>query len=301
MKKTSKLTLVGIRTPAKLINTSTYLFHPAEKQFFDVEAVCLYKKVIIADLLAPPTLPPKEPSSIDGLASKFCGLKNHEDIDKFAREYGLLGLAKPLDSMHDKPTYGKNLFEPLEDWGYHIEIVRMLMLNYRGLVRRRKGYDAEDSKLLDLTNSIPIAFAQKEEGATEEQVLFTSLATTLSNSLKRGIGVDFSKIVSAKDSALGYRIAEQYTTEFLLAAIYYNLWELITDNKPVETCGYCGLPIERTGRRDYCDNACKQAALRKRKREVMQQWENGKTIKEISLSTGVGIEKAKGWIKGGKK
>ncbi|MCL6560227.1 MAG: hypothetical protein K6U74_15825, partial [Firmicutes bacterium] len=70
-----------------------------------------------------------------------------------------------------------------------------------------------------------------------------------------------------KDAAIGYRIGEIRTTPYLLAAIYYDLWELITDNRPIITCGNCGLPIEKSGRRDYCNDACKQAAYRKRRKE----------------------------------
>lgn len=252
------------RIPGKVIRPATYRFSEIEQKFFDINLIRRHEAVVIVDLSSRRQI---EPPEVKGLATQFAALKTLEDIDHFARSYGLLGVAKT--GWGGKPTYGTTMFEPIEIWQHHIGVVRCFMLNYRRLARRKKGYDSDLLPEL-LTSATMFAYVPEEE-ATEEQITFTSLATVLKHSLSGGIGVEFSRIVPAKDSPLGYRIAEQYTTEFLLAAIYYDLWELITEHRPVIRCRQCGLPLEKTGRREYCNNACKQAAYRRRKQKAANE------------------------------
>jgi len=210
----------------------------------------------------------------------------------------------PDENPHDFPVYGTPLWEPLSFWQYHIKNVRRLMLLYQALSRWKRGYDVEiDGKLLNVkcfeneilrlnflqwydgeptgiqlgdieedntSAHLPAAFGGSFadtinlERLDEYSLAALVLAVYLRQYLHGGINLDFSRIIPAKDALLGFRFEETRSTPYLLAAIYYDLWELITDNRSVIRCEYCGLPLEKIGRRRFCDNACKQAAYRKR-------------------------------------
>ncbi len=208
----------------------------------------------------------------------------------------------PDENLHDFPVYGTPLWEPLSFWQYHIKNVRRLMLLYRALSRWKKGYDIEiEERLLKVESIAPfgINFLQWYDGEPtgiqlgdieedntsaylpaafgtafvdtvnlehpdEYGLAALVLAVHLRQYLHGGINLDFSRIIPAKDALLGFRFEETRSTPYLLAAIYYDLWELVTDNRSVIRCEYCGLPLEKIGRRRFCDNACKQAAYRKR-------------------------------------
>lgn len=93
------------------------------------------------------------------------------------------------------------------------------------------------------------------------------LAHEVSSRLWNGIHLSYGDFVQAKDALLGYRIMESRFTFSPLIAAYYDLWELITEERPVIACGYCGRIIEKSGRRKYCNDACRQAAWRRRQRK----------------------------------
>lgn len=296
--KKSSLAIVGDRLPGKVIRPATYRFSKKERIYFDIDSIRQYELVVLADISSRRIEPPE----VKGLATRFANLKNLEDVNRFAGECGLLGLSMVPESLYDPPAYGEAWFEPLSAWEHHIENVRRLMLLYRALSRWKKGYDIEiEERLLKVESIAPfgINFLQWYDGKftgiqlgeikgnsanahlpaafgtafvdtvnlehpDEYGLAVLVLAVYLRQNLQGGINLDFSKIIPARDAAIGFRIGETRSTPYLLAAIYYDLWELITDNRSVIRCEYCGLPLEKIGRRRFCDNACKQAAYRKR-------------------------------------
>jgi len=186
------------------------------------------------------------------------------------------------------------------------------MLLYRALSRWKRGFDVEiEERLLRMESVEPfkinnlqwydgkitgIQFREDNAGLVnaylpaifgttfvdtvtlerpdEYSLAVLVLAVHLRQNLQGGINLDFSKIIPARDAAIGFRIGETRSTPYLLAAIYYDLWELITDNRPVIRCGFCGLPLEKTGRREYCNDACKQTAYRKRQEKTKKGGSN---------------------------
>ncbi len=296
--KKSSLAIVGDRLPGKVIRSATYRFSKKERIYFDIDSIRQYELVVLAGISSRRIEPPE----VKGLATRFANLKNLEDVNRFAGECGLLGLSMVPESLYDPPAYGEAWFEPLSAWEHHIENVRRLMLLYRALSRWKKGYDIEiEERLLKVESIAPfgINFLQWYDGKftgiqlgeikgnsanahlpaafgtafvdtvnlehpDEYGLAVLVLAVYLRQYLHGGINLDFSRIIPAKDALLGFRFEETRSTPYLLAAIYYDLWELITDNRSVIRCEYCGLPLEKIGRRRFCDNACKQAAYRKR-------------------------------------
>lgn len=287
--KKSSLTVTGTRFSARVILPAEYEFSQAEIIYLggnEIEFLRRNKNPVIFCNIPEKVL---DTPKVKGLASRFAGLKTIQDINLFAGEYGLLGLNSDLHpgSVYDFPEYGNAWYEGLGMWGFHIITVRRLMKLYRALSKLKKGYDVDINELLHLEERIELSTRQTffritwhdgiDTGSTldnyenigdrapnEETAAIAVLSGTLKRILKGGINMDFSKIVPAKNAAIGFRIAETRTTPYLLAAIYYDLWEMITENRPVEVCVHCGLPLERTGRRKFCDDACKQAAYRNR-------------------------------------
>ena len=306
--KKSSLAIVGDRRPGKVIRPATYQFSKKERVYFDIDSIRQHELVVLADIPSRRIEPPE----VKGLATRFANLKNLEDVNRFAGECGLLGLSVVPESLYDPPAYGEAWFEPLSAWQQHIENVRRLMLLYRALSRWKKGYDVEiEERLLRAESIAPlgvnalqwydgkftgIQFGEVNAGFAnaylpaifgtafvdtvtlerpdEYSLAVLVLAVHLRQNLQGGINLDFSKIIPARDTAIGFRIGETRSTPYLLAAIYYDLWELITDNRPVIRCGFCGLPLEKTGRREYCNDACKQTAYRKRQEKTKKGGSN---------------------------
>lgn len=262
--------------PGKLISTKEYQFSETEKYMFDIEEIKNHEVVVITDLTGERIKPPE----VRGLATRFAKIKNVDDIDRFTGEFGLLGLTASPESTIDPPSYGRALFEPIDCWLHHIEWVSRLLRLYWALVRRKKGYDEEiNEEILRCRKSVLKkgiegndvfwfdgfqTWVRTKKDYVDDDLGAYVLARCIQRNLQGGIHVDFNKFVPAKDAVIGFRIVENKVTPYLLAAIYYDLWELITDNRPVFSCKKCGLPLERTGRREYCSDACRQAAYRKR-------------------------------------
>lgn len=197
--------------------------------------------------------------------------------------------------------------EPISLWFKHIKIMRRLLRLYHTLKRGKKDsfFDTE-SKLYEIISIkrpswfVPACITKKndqfiptlkevpwpsnwiiwaEDGeftgikldlnneASMEDIAALVLSSITSHMLQGGIHLEYGNVIPAKDAPLGYRITERLYTFSPLAAAYYDLWEIITEDRPVITCGFCGRPIEKTGRRGYCNDACKQAAYRIRKQK----------------------------------
>lgn len=282
----SSLVIDRGRILGKVIHPATYQFSKQESLLFNINLVRQHETVVLRDVSRPPVKQPE----VKGLSTVFANLKSIDDIDRFAGEYGLLGLSDPHYSINSPPKYGEAYFEPLPLWLYHIKNVRRLMLLYRSLTQRKKGHDVEiEGKLLQRKEVFDFVWVDEsliykqvtaiqwydsdetvvhiDGNSDEDETAFAVLSFNLKNYLAGGINLDFSKIISAKDAVIGFRITETRYTPYMLAAIYYDLWELITNNRQVINCRHCGLPIEKTGRRDFCNNACKQAWHRKQKKK----------------------------------
>ncbi|NMB11237.1 MAG: hypothetical protein GX977_03010 [Firmicutes bacterium] len=93
-----------------------------------------------------------------------------------------------------------------------------------------------------------------------------TLVGITSSMLQGGIHLEYDTIVRARDAVMGYRINESRYTYSPLAAAFYDLWEMITESRPLSACEACGRPIEASYGRRYCDNgACRQAKYDRRK------------------------------------
>ena len=300
--KKSSLAIVGDRLPGKVIRPATYRFSKKERIYFDIDSIRQYELVVLADISSRRIEPP-EVKGLATRFANLKNLEDVNRFAGECGLLGLLWAPiAPDENPRDFPVYGTPLWEPLSFWQYHIKNVRRLMLLYRALSRWKKGYDIEiEERLLKVESIAPfgINFLQWYDGKftgiqlgeikgnsanaylpaafgtafvdtvnlehpDEYGLAVLVLAVYLRQYLHGGINLDFSRIIPAKDALLGFRFEETRSTPYLLAAIYYDLWELITDNRSVIRCEYCGLPLEKIGRRRFCDNACKQAAYRKR-------------------------------------
>ncbi|MBC7341542.1 MAG: hypothetical protein H5U02_03700 [Clostridia bacterium] len=231
--------VVDQRLPAKIICPRAYEFTSEEKGYFGsatIQAMLRYDAVILLDISRPPVQP-----EVRGLASRFAGLKKERQIDAFARANGLLGVSVPPGQDMGNWRYDRDtLFEPLDLWQYFIDAVRRQMVLYCQLAEGRIAPPDSDRQAM-------------------------MLATYLKRGLQDGIRLDFV----ATDKPPG--LVETRATPYLLAAVLYDLWQIIADSRPVIQCRFCGVPFERFGRRIFCSTACKLAWHRRNKKNQALQ------------------------------
>lgn len=232
---------------------------------------------------------------------KFSELKTLEDIVTFSKKYGLLGVSAPskeqlesvdwavLQTKHPiyvYNSYGFSVFEPLDIWWWHITQVRSILKLYRAI----KSYDSEESVI----NIIEIKmrkgrFSPIEEDQTISERYFVNwingdeifilpeiiegssitdigkytLTNLLAFHISGGVNIGIDEIVYDSPKA-ELIFTEQRYTSFLLAAIYYDLWQTLKDEKEVSICAYeeCKIPFVKYGKQIYCSSACRQGAYR---------------------------------------
>ncbi len=117
-----------------------------------------------------------------------------------------------------------------------------------------------------------------------EDLAMYVLLNELKKNLQGGINIGFFNVVKAKDAGpVGYRFTERLETPFLLAAIYYDLWEMIAQQRKVEHCLYCGDVIEKHGPGAFCPGGpCKaKYHLRNPENKIQTLLNSGMTPEEI--------------------
>ncbi|MDQ0339697.1 hypothetical protein J2S00_002490 [Caldalkalibacillus uzonensis] len=235
----------------------------------------------------------------EGIAMKFASLKTIEDIKSFAKEYGLLGVLVPYKSTGllnvlyrgiTSPNYYYGVFEPLSVWKYYIQHIRGLTKLYQilsdpdlketdviGVLSKHESYDSvakfiaydHNGDSIHVSNFLIPGFNQDEE--VDKQKAIKLLGNSLQGGLYSAINVSFSDVIPSKYNRLGFKIKETYTTHYLLAAIYYDLWRMMAEDQDVIFCGYCGRALPKKGKKMYCNNSCKQMAYRKRKQKKQKK------------------------------
>ncbi|QIZ07626.1 hypothetical protein HFZ78_13515 [Priestia megaterium] len=220
-----------------------------------------------------------------GIATEFASLKSDKEILEFGNRYGLLGVVMPSSESTD---YGQTVFEPLYFWKFYIDQIKKLLKLYKMLKKKHKNQNVDIiGELINYKESngkvsfewneggqIPFDFKEEADEIDYEQIDVTAGAhiftTLVRNGLKGAVNVDFSNVVRSEKSEIGFRIKEVYSTNFLLGAIYYDLWELISSNAEVVDCQYkpCGIPFKKFGRKKYCSDSCKTLAYLARKEKT---------------------------------
>ncbi|MCY8233899.1 hypothetical protein [Priestia endophytica] len=242
----------------------------------------------------------------DGIMSKFASLKTNKDIEVFSKKYGLLGIQQPdsiqvnsqspaikatLQSSYIFTNYGFSIFEPIELWKWNINEVQKILRLYH-VVRKTNsdelineiveikihrgmfGSLTEDREIMDRyfihwTKGEAILMLPKDfEEKTMLEIAQYTLAKVLESHISGGINLSVGDLIS-KPPTKGFMITEKRYTKYLLAAIYYDLWQTINDSKNVYLCENknCRLPFIKSGRKKYCNEACKQEAYRIRLEE----------------------------------
>ncbi|WHZ03390.1 hypothetical protein QNH48_01445 [Neobacillus sp. YX16] len=248
----------------------------------------------------------EENRSLEGIANKFSKIKNIDQLIDFAFTYGNLGLTleqKNIDIFEGlkkhlgtdysvtywdafaNVTPGFTYFEPIELWWYQIEKVRKVLKLYRALSRLNRGLSAEieDTILrireqaynnrqngyhIDWYDGTPThVYVTDEESSDFIKIGRQVLRDSIQRYASKGLVIKASEIIETEKSALGFYVLEKKTTEYLITAIYYDLWKLINANMVVEICQNpkCQLPFIKVKRRKHCSDACKQEAYRIRK------------------------------------
>ncbi|MGE6379221.1 hypothetical protein [Peribacillus muralis] len=237
----------------------------------------------------------------NGLMEEFSSLKTIKDIESFSIKYGLLGIKHPENTQVNSHSpaikatlqpsiiftkYDLSVFEPIELWQWHINEVRKIMRLYHTARQANSdellyevieiqmhsgmfGSLAEDRELtqryfVHWTNGEVILMLphEYEENSILDIARYT-LAKILESRISGGINLGPGEVIS-QSSTKEFIIAEQRYSNYLLAAIYYDLWQTINNSKNIYLCENknCQLPFVKSGRKKYCNEACKQEAYR---------------------------------------
>ncbi|MCF6409012.1 hypothetical protein [Pseudalkalibacillus salsuginis] len=220
-----------------------------------------------------------------GIAKEFASLETDKEILAFANKYGLLGiLTQPSSGTID--YYYPTVFEPVYFWRHHIKEVKNLLKIYSTL--KKKNIETNTDIIGDIVNynssaqgdfewidggeKIPV-YIYEEDLTTREDIDHLDelagvhiLGNVIRNRMKNTINLDFGDIVPSQKSSIGFRFKETYITNYLLGAIYYDLWTLISNNENVLFCPYCGDPFTKSGRKKFCSDSCRVMAHNAKKK-----------------------------------
>ncbi|KIL72346.1 hypothetical protein [Bacillus badius] len=242
----------------------------------------------------------------DGLMSEFACLKTIKDIETFSKKYGLLGIMPPDSEQVNSQfplikatlqpsllfnNYGFSVFEPVELWQWHIKQVQKILRLYHAIrkassdeliyeiveIKMHSGMFGSLAEDRAITNRYFVHWTDGEEilmlpeDFEEKPILEIAqytIARVLESHISGGINLGVGDLIS-KPSTKGFMIKEKRYSRYLLAAIYYDLWQTINNSKNVYICKNkdCRLPFVRSGRREHCNDACRQAAYRIRLEE----------------------------------
>jgi hypothetical protein len=218
----------------------------------------------------------KEPINIYGISTEFSNLKKESDIVSFSDKYGLLGCTNSNTFVGS--FYSYTIIEPLTVWRSHINHVRRLLALYRMLKKKKRGehvdilgdliecHDNNDhfftftwkNYSTDKDKSINLQPIFMEPSDTfDEDIGVLIFTEAIKNALSDGVEISYSDIRRSDKSDIGFFIKPTLSTDYLLAAIYYDLLRLFNENKQIEHCLYCNNPFKKFGRKKYCSDTCK--------------------------------------------
>ncbi|MBO1005758.1 hypothetical protein [Pseudogracilibacillus auburnensis] len=209
---------------------------------------------------------------------------------------------KVIEELSDSPLfshitsffeieYGKSYFEPLEVWWFYIDQIRKLLKLYKTLTNIHAGSEDKSNieynvlnigqkvesnekyfyivEWWDGTNTECLIKSELAESGDFLRIARSVLIDSVNKQTSRGINSLAIEVVETNKPPLGFHVREGKSTEYLINTIYYDLWNLISNNEPVYICSNpnCRLPFQKVKRQKYCTNACKQEAYRIRKKD----------------------------------
>jgi len=230
-------------------------------------------------------------NELRGIVFEFAGLKTLGDIDKFAKQYGLLGIEvkpKPTrwEDMGDGFSWGyqysnnENVsdrlrYEPISIWLDQIKLVKNLIDLYNSLSKKNNGEDisiignllfpGDDDNCAYLWADGGHAFYnQSGEELSESELAFEVIKNKINQALKGGIELHLDDRKTSANK-VGFNADTLVTTRYLLAYIYYDLSELLNDKYNLTYCPHCDRPFHKRGRKIYCSDSCRVMAFHKPK------------------------------------
>lgn len=195
-----------------------------------------------------------------------------------------------------------SVIEPINIWMDAIAQVKRLLQLYRALVKlHRRQIDMVEENLLtnriisetqndtfhfgtlsidyEVTNYYNVCWVNGPQtnvfldeislvSMKPEEIYRKVLIDEITKMIDRSNVVISPKIIHSPKAALGMNIIEVPYTSFLITAIYYDLWRMLSKETQIEICANdeCNLPFMKSKNQIYCSDACKQAAYRQRKR-----------------------------------
>lgn len=235
--------------------------------------------------------------NIDRISVEFSGLESDREILDFSKKYGLLGLGKATQNMSfldDRRelhlyiggfSYEATYVEPLKLWHWHVKHVKKLLQLARALSKLNQNKKAEIEENILYIADPPIPPKLLDEVRNEDfpykyvywydheyttvdilsnnysfkKVAMYVLVKNITSMLKQAVNIDPDGFIEDKSSKYGFKIRESRSTNFLLAAIYYDLWQMLAKEEPIKVCQYikCRKPFRAVGRKKFCSDSCR--------------------------------------------
>jgi hypothetical protein len=273
------------------------------------------------------------------IATEFSMLKTEKEIDAFARKYGLLGFSTPkylTKEQHEwfREKYGISnelfflsqgypYFEPLEVWYFHIDQIQKILKLYKTLKNIHNGTEENniECNLLNIgemfvnekgekgyyiewydgVEASAVVEAEIVEAGDFLEIARIVLIKSVEYLAYKNLKIVATDIIKTDKPPLGFYVQESKTTEHLITAIYYDVWELISNNEPISICENpnCKLPFpkeKKEKRKRYCNDACKSEAYRTRKSTAKKMHEEGHSIEHIAKELEVSRTSVVKWI-----
>jgi hypothetical protein len=227
-----------------------------------------------------------EPLKITGLFRTFADIPlTPAGMLAFANQYGNLGdhlaeLAYPIEPPEFESEQEKKewlvymhhfvrWFDPINHWHGAIQKVRRCVKLWDNAQRGRAGE------------------------RTVEEVLST---------VNQQLTGDRFQTFFAKDRRKPSGYTMQMVPSNLLAALWLQLGQAITENKRLRSCSACGkwfelAPEHNRKSRYYCTEACRSRAYRDRKEKALRMKKRGKSAHEIADVLNSDVTTVEGWLK----
>ncbi len=233
-------------------------------------------------------------TTINNISVEFARIETEDEILNFSKRYGLLGLGNATKFMHflddnrdihyyiDAFSYDGSTAEPIKLWYWHIKHVKKILQLARALSKIQRGLNTEIEENLLYISDPPFPKMESPRPDLHYQYVYwydhiytnvslfrtdysfrkvamNVLINSITSMLRGAINLGVAGFVENKSSKYGFKIIEERSTSYLLAAIYYDLWQMIAKDEPIKTCNYikCGNPFRAVGRKKYCCDSCR--------------------------------------------
>jgi hypothetical protein len=250
-----------------------------------------------------------------------------EDLRAFADEYGLLGIGRSVSPRAGGPGPTRTTWgETLNDWQHHIAALRAAVrlwdlvrdgsadalgeaIEWRGPVPDRGGQSPPELGrwLYRFPPDLPDGAPRFDSVIYLEHRMYQEgdLVMPAKMFVQRTVNAFLRGHVSGElvyDLDVG-RHATELVPDALVSALWLQFAQAIAEDRQFRACKQCGKWFQvyrdedrRTGRKEFCQDACKSRDYRLRRERARRLKGEGKRVPEIARDLGTDVVTVKKWL-----